>query len=411
MRKIFTLITIMLVSLSLKAQTGIYVPQLADFDTAMMNLLDQYDVPGGQLAITYQGRLVYNRGFGYADTVAQIPVEPNSIFRLASVSKPVTAVAIMKLFQDGLLNLDAKVFGATGILNDVIYQNVLDPRVNNITVRQLLRHEGGWNRDVSGDPMFNAYNIAIAMGTTPPADQVTVIRWVIGNKMLDFVPGTDYNYSNFGYCVLGRVIEKITGQSYENYLLNTILQPLGITNMHLGFNLLSNQLPNEVNYYDFTGAPLVNSVYDNTTQVPIPYAGFNVEMMDAHGGWVSSGEDMCRLLCAIDRFATRPDILFPATIDTMIQPGTHNTNYAAGIAVNAFNNWWHMGSLPGTSTEIVRAGNQSLNWALLLNTRNATTGPLETAMDNLVWNVLPSITSWPTHNLFTGIEEVSVSNC
>ncbi|CAN5630571.1 hypothetical protein BH11BAC1_BH11BAC1_20470 [soil metagenome] len=407
MIRILTLIQLCFITMMCQAQTGIYVPQLAGFDTAMMNFINQYGVPGGQLAITYQGRLVYNRGFGYADTVAHSLVEPNSIFRLASVSKPITAVAIMKLFENGLINLDTKVFGPTGILNDAAYQTILDPRVNDITVRELLQHGGGWNRDISGDPMFNNFAIATAMGVNPPAGSVSVISYVLANKMLDFTPGTDYQYSNFGYCVLGRVIEKITGQSYEDYLLNTILHPIGITDMHLGFNLLANQLPNEVNYYDFPGALLTNSVYDNVTQVPWPYAGFNIEAMDAHGGWVASGEDMCRLLCAIDKFTTRPDILLPATIDTMIQPSAHNSTYACGIAVNTYNNWWHSGSLMGTSTEIVRAGNFALNWALLFNTRNAVSGPLETAMDNLVWSVVGSITSWPTHNLFTGIEEVT----
>ncbi|MEO8085216.1 MAG: serine hydrolase [Bacteroidota bacterium] len=405
MKKIFTIIILFIISFITRAQTGVYVPQLAGFDTAMMNLMNQYGVPGGQLAITYQGRLVYNRGFGYADTVAHSLVEPNSVFRLASVSKPITAVAIMKLFENGLINLDAKVFGPSGILNDAAYQNILDPRVNDITVRELLQHGGGWNRDISGDPMFNSYTISVAMGVNPPAGPVSVISYVLANKMLDFTPGTEYQYSNFGFCVLGRVIEKITGQNYEDYMLNTIIHPLGITDMHLGHNLMADQLPNEVNYYDYPGALLTNSVYDNTTQVPWPYAGFNIEAMDAHGGWVASGEDMCRLLCAIDKFPTRPDILLPATIDTMITPSAHNSTYACGIAVNTYNNWWHSGTLMGTCTEIVRAGNFALNWSLLFNTRNAISDPLETAIDNIVWSVVGSITSWPTHNLFTGIEE------
>ena len=197
--------------------------------------------------------------------------------------------------------------------------------------------------------MFNAYNIATFMGVAPPADPVTVIRYVLENKMLDFTPGTDYNYSNFGYCVIGRVIEKITGLTYEEYVENTILQPLGITNMHLGGNLLADQLPSEVTYYDFPGATLATSVYDNVSMVPRPYGGFNVEFMDAHGGWVTSCEELVKLVCAIDRFNTRPDILTTAAIDTMIQPSVNNTTYASGIAVNANNNWWHNGSLPGTT--------------------------------------------------------------
>lgn len=398
-------------AISTSAQTGLYVPQLAKFDTAMLDLMSAYNVPGGQLAITYYGRLVYNRGFGFANVSAQDSVYPNDLFRIASVSKPVTAVACMKLFEQGLLNLDAKVFGSGGILNDAIYQNILDPLDTMITVRMLLQHSGGWNRNISGDPMFDAYNIAITMGVSSPPSPSVVIQYVLSHKMLDFTPGTQSQYSNFGFCVLGRVIEKLTGQTYADYVHDNILNPLGITDMQLGHNLLADQLPDEVNYYDYPGAPLAYSVYDNSSLVPWPYGGFNVEFMDAHGGWVASCMDLLRLVCAFDRFNTRPDILSTATIDTMTKPSAHDPNYGCGIAVNTFNNWWHLGSLPGTSSEIVRNGNSQINWAILFNTRDQA-GNINTAMDNLVWNVLPFITSWPAFDLFnptTGITDLSAA--
>jgi CubicO group peptidase (beta-lactamase class C family) len=411
MKKFFTSILILFsFNIQTQAQTGLHVPELVAFDSAMTALLADHNVPGGQLALTYQGRLVYNRGFGYANTSNSSFVQPNSVFRIASISKPITSVAIMKLFEQGLLTLDAKVFGPTGILNDTMYQNILDSRVTDITVRHLLHHEGGWDRNISGDPMFNAYNIATFMSVPPPGDAVTMIKYMLANRLLDFTPGTQAQYSNFGYCVLGRVIEKITGESYENYMRGTIFVPMGITEIQLGRNLEADILPNEVTYYDYPGAPLANSVYDNTTQVPWPYAGFNVEFMDAHGGWVSSAEDLCKFLVSVDRFTTKPDILTTATIDTMIKPSTTDPNYACGFAVNAFNNWWHNGSLSGTSSEFVRAGNLQLNWAILLNTRPANSGPLMTDVDNLVWNCLSQISSWPSHDLFTAIDETEMGN-
>ncbi|MFM7544438.1 MAG: serine hydrolase [Ignavibacteria bacterium] len=405
--KLFSIIIFFLSGVNSYSQTGLYVPQLARFDTAMLNLMATYNVPGGQLAITYRGRLVYNRGFGFANTATQDSVYPDDIFRIASVSKPVTSLACMKLFEQGLLSLDAKVFGSGGILNDKIYQNILDPLDTNITVRMLLQHSGGWNRNISGDPMVDAYNIATTMGVSSPPSPSVVIQYMLSHKMLDFSPGTQSQYSNFGFCVLGRVIEKITGQTYENYVYNNILLPLGITDMHLGFNLLVNQLPNEVNYYDYSGAPLAYSVYNNSTLVPWPYGGFNVEFMDSSGGWVASCQDLLKLVCAFDRFNSRPDILTTATIDTMTKPSSHDPNYGCGIAVNTNNNWWHNGSLPGTTSEIVRNRNSQINWAILFNTRDQN-GNINSAMDNLVWNVLPSITSWPTFDLFsnnTGIDE------
>lgn len=81
----------------------------------MTNPMTKYNVPGGQLAISYQGRLLYNRGFGFANTETKESISPKSIFRIASVSKTITSIACMKLFEQGLLNLDAKVFGINGI--------------------------------------------------------------------------------------------------------------------------------------------------------------------------------------------------------------------------------------------------------------------------------------------------------
>lgn len=400
----FLWILFLIHNLNIKSQTGNHVPELVNFDTEMLNLMDQYDVPGGQLAITLQGRLVYNRGFGYADSTTHTPVQPDHIFRLASVSKPVTAVTIMYMVEQGWLNLDDTVFGDAGILNDTIYQNILDSRVYDITIRNLLTHSGGWNRDISGDPMFDSYDIASAMGVTPPASAVTAIQYVLSHQSLDFTPGTQYQYSNLGFCILGRVIEKVTGQNYEDYVRNIILAPLGIDDMHVGFNLPENKLPKEVNYYDYPGSSLGYSVYDNTTRVPWPYGGYNIEAMDAHGGWVASAKDLCKLMTAIDGFSSKPDMLSPSTINTMVNPSSTNANYALGWAVNSNNNWWHTGSLPGTITEIVRSSYQ-LNWAILLNTRPSNSNALSTAVDNLVWNVLPTITSWPSHDLFTATGE------
>lgn len=408
MKKGLLFICITLITFSAKAQTGLYVPQLANFDVAMQNLLSTYNVPGGQLAITYHGRLVYNRGFGLANTSTQDSVYPSSVFRVASVSKTFTGVACLQLFENGLLNLDAKAFGPNGILNDAMYSNILDPRYTDITVRMLLQHSGGWDRAISGDPMFDAYNIATVMGVASPPSPQVVIQYMLSHKMLDFDPGTQYQYSNFGFCVLGRIIEKITGQTYDDYVTTNILTPLGISDMHLGYNMLANQLPNEVNYYDYPGAPYANSIYNNSTLVPWPYGGFNLEFMDSHGGWVANCEDLLRFVCGFDRFNTRPDILTTATIDTLTKPSVNDPNYACGIAVNTYNNWWHNGSLPGTTSEYVRNGNAQINWAILLNTRDAA-GNINSAVDNLVWNVLPSINSWPSFDLFntTSIENLS----
>lgn len=381
------------------AQTGVPVPELVAFDNAMNNFISTYNVPGAQLAITYQGRLVYNRGFGLANTATQDLVYPHNLFRIASVSKPVTGVACIKLMEDGLLDLDAKVFGPEGILNDEMYQTINDNRYKEITVRMLLHHTGGWNRNISGDPMFNAYNIAANLGVPSPPSASDVVRYILKDVPLNFNPGTQSHYSNVGYCVLGRVIEKVSGQSYEDYVRSTILAPLGITEMQLGKNRPENRHPDEVRYYDFTATPNGYSVYDNSTLVPWPDGGFNVEFMDAHGGWIASAEDLLKFMCGVDKFDTRPDILSAASIDTFTKPSPLDINYACGIAVNTYNNWWHTGSMSGTASLLVRNGNEEINWAIVLNSHG--TSAMYPAMDLLVWNILPNISIWPEHDLFS----------
>ena len=385
---------------SAKAHTGYYSPSLANFDDAMTYLLADYYLPGGQLAITYQGRLVYSRGFGYADLSTNTAVCPDNIFRIASLSKQITAITIMHLYEQGRVGLNDTVFGPNGILPDQIYQNIMDPLVYGITVKHLLSHQGGWDRAISGDPMDYTYSIAQAMSVPTPANTQTVIQYVLSQQMLDFAPGTSAAYSNLGFNILGKVIEKITNQNYETYVRDTILAPLGITDMHTGKSLLIDQFPREVHYYDYEDAPYVYSIFNSTTLVPYPYGGINMEAKAAEGGWVASAQDLCKLLCAVDKFSSRPDILSQATISTMVQP-VHSflgNPYALGWYINTTSyNWYHSGGFTGTMTYQVRR-NEEINYALLVNS-NYSSGQY-TALSNLVSSIIPLITSWPTFDLF-----------
>ena len=386
---------------SAKAQTGYYSPSLVNFDVAMKNLLKNYNIPGGQLAITYKGRLVYSRGFGLANSSNITAVCPENIFRIASLSKQITAITIMHLYEQGRIGLNDTIFGANGILNDSIYQTILDKRVYGITVKHLLSHQGGWDRDISGDPMANTYSIALAMSVPPPANIKTVIKYVLSKQMLDFAPGNSAAYSNLGFNILGEVIEKITNQNYETYVRDTILAPLGITDMRSGKSLLMNKFPKEVHYYDDPVAPLVPSIFDSSTMVPMPYGGIDMEAKKASGGWLASAQDLCKLICAVDKFNTRPDILSPTTINTMIQPTNHNVSgnrYALGWWINTSTNvWYHSGLLTGTMTFQARR-NTEINYAILLN--SSYSSGQGTAINNLVGSVIPTITSWPDIDLF-----------
>src|SRR6187455_122741 len=121
---------------------------LRPFDEPMEAQL-KLKTPGGALAVVKDGRLVYAKGFGLGDVVNKAPVEPTSLFRIASLSKPITAVAVLRLAQEGKLDLDAKAFALLDL--KAPEGSSVDPRLAVITIRQLLQHTGGWNREKSSD--------------------------------------------------------------------------------------------------------------------------------------------------------------------------------------------------------------------------------------------------------------------
>ena len=347
---------------------------IPEVDTEVATLMSKYNVPGVSIAITKDGKLVYAKGYGFANNQTSEKVSTNSLFRIASLSKQVTSIAIMKLVQDGKLSLDATVFGTAGILGTQYGAQPYSANIDKITVRQLLQHtSGGWQND-NNDPMF----------TNPSLSANDLITWTLNNRPLNTAPGASYAYSNFGYCVLGRIIEKVSGKSYDSYVKTDILQPLGITNMQIGGNTEADIKTNEVKYYAQGG--------EN------PYI-YNVTRMDAHGGWVATATDMVKLLVHADGFTTKPDILSARNIQTMITPSSANANYALGFMVNASGNWWHTGSLPGTYTMLARTSG-GFTWCILTNTRSGLSS-FGGDIDQLVWKAVNNPnTQWPTNDLF-----------
>lgn len=194
-------------------------------DEVMTAFMETHGIPGGALAVSKSGRLVYDRGFGFADVEAETRVESGALFRIASISKPVTAVAILQIVERGELALDDRV---TSILDVAQFDGSQpsDARWSDVTIRHLLEHSGGWDRDESFDPMFRSHRISRAAGHDGPAGPRDIIRYM-ANQPLDFDPGARYAYSNFGYCLLGRVIEQVTGMTYADFVHDSVLAPAG----------------------------------------------------------------------------------------------------------------------------------------------------------------------------------------
>ena len=360
----------------------------------------RWGITGASVAFGWQGRVVYARAFGYADPARTEPLQPYHLLRVASVSKCITAMAVMKLVEEGRLNLPGKVFGPQGYLRSPYYtQAINDTRLYDITVQQLLEHSAGWDRSrgcdgrPGCDPIDFPLYVAHVLNAPNPVGDSTLVRYLL-TKGLNYAPGTHYAYSNVGYLVLGKLVEAITGQSYEAWVRQHLLEPAGAREAHLGHNLPTERLEREAAYDSHDQALACDG---SGRLVPMAYGGFNLEAMGSHGGWVCSARALVQLLLAADGTPGRPGLLAPGTLAAMAQPSATSPGYAKGWRVNPAGNRWHSGEMDGTGAYVVHtAGGYS--WAILLNTRPVTAAAWE-ELDHLGWIGAQAPTLLPTHNL------------
>lgn len=395
------LISFLLFTTILKAQTGVSFANFDEVDNKINNFLSTWNINSAGVAITKNGKLIYNKGFGFSNQKKTKLAEPNDLYRIASVSKPVTSIAIMKLVQEGKLSLSDTVFGVNKILDQPYYLNVVtDKHVYSVTVKNLLEHTSGWDRSIPcdgyehSDPAFFPLHVSSVLEEPNPVGDSTLIKFSL-LKGLHHKPGSKYSYSNVGYLVLGKVIEKVSGMKYETYIEENILKPLSIYDMHLGKNLLKDVQERESEYMSKFRT---ESAYGDGTTVPWQYGGFNIEAMNAHGGWIASAADLVKLMLAADGFNSFPDILTPATINAMKEPGDINSYYAKGWSVNG-KNCWHTGSMDGTSS-FVCITNDGYTWAFLFNSRSDNSDEFWDAFDRLPWNCLKAMKDIQDVNLF-----------
>jgi CubicO group peptidase (beta-lactamase class C family) len=329
--------------------------------------MDEFDIPGLQLSYLRGSRTLHTAVFGVAERATKRPVRPASLFRIASDSKAFTSTGVMMLVERGQLRLTDRVFAPDGILPQF---SRIGPRrdwLHAITVHQLLTHTcGGWDNE-NNDPMF----------AKPGFNHAQLIAWTLRSLPLQNAPGEKYAYSNFGYCVLGRVIERVSGQPYAQFMQRTVLQPVQIFDMRIATRKAA---PREVRCYGQGGER--------------PYA-FPIARMDSHGGWIATAEDMAHLLAClfspIDNEGA-PRLINAATLRVMTTGTRANPGYACGLQVNNAGNAWHTGSLPGTMSIMVHTGSR-MSWAAVVNTRSKK-ADAQPRLDNLLWQVARSVPEW-----------------
>ena len=325
---------------------------MGSYDRAFARVMNKWEIPGGALAVIDEGQFLLARGYGLADVARNEPVLPESLFRIASLSKPITAVAVLKLVEEGRLSLDTPAFR---LLDDLKPPagTTIDPRIDDITIRHLLEHSAGWDASASFDPMFSSQRAAHGVDLPATADCTTIIRFMLG-RPLDFDPGSRYAYSNLGYCVLGRVIERVSGQTYQEYVQSQILAPIGIERMVLGRSRLADRHPAEVRYYECGETSLAQSVFPDgpgtralAVRRLLPGGDGRPRRLDRLGGRPGA-------FCLRPGSQPTPSaILRPETLDTMLaRPAAplwegKSDYYALGWRVRPGHKgatWWHTGS-------------------------------------------------------------------
>ncbi|BBE20779.1 beta-lactamase [Aquipluma nitroreducens] len=360
------------------------------------DFLKQWNLAGMTMAIVKDGKLVFAHGYGYSDVEAKTVVTPGNLFRIASVSKLITAVAIMKLVEKKVISLDSKVFGPKAILKDSIFNKVVDKRLYNITVRHLLAHAGGWTLTY-GDPAFNSLVVLEKTGETGAATMDSYCRFVATRK-LHFEPGKRSSYSNMGYMFLSKVIEAASGKKYDDFVINDVLKPQGILDMHIGRSYLADKRINEVKYYEAEDSPMIPSFDGSGTMVPKPYGGNPIELLSSAGGWIASSVELAKLMVLIDGFRSVPDMISGHLIDQMVVHKDFKGPLGWKV-VKKNGDWIRTGSMAGTSAIVKRQSN-GFGWVIIINSSSWKGPRLPAYVDYMMRQIEKKITSWPKKDLF-----------
>jgi CubicO group peptidase (beta-lactamase class C family) len=342
--------------------------------------MTKYSVPGLSLAITQNERLVFAQGFGLADKASNTIVSPKSKFRIMSISKSITATAVMQLHAAGHFNMSDRVFGPGSLTGDKYGDQV--PLVNGkrqyssgitaITVQDLLNHQAGWgaNSDPEGDLI-----------TMTPAQAVSKI---VANVPLTYTPpGSSYFYSNFGFLILGRLVADISGMEYEDYVKQKILSPAGATAVQLASD--AGPISEEVTYY------------------PLGASGnFRIHEFSSFGGWVATAIDMCRWSVHVDGIGGVADLLSTATEQDMWTAASHNGGYGKGWLVNQAPGSWrgHNGAFSGTGSFFTqRTDGSGIGFMVVMN-QNSKGDEYSWELRGVVDSMISKVSGFPAFDLF-----------
>ncbi|HEY0079586.1 MAG TPA: serine hydrolase domain-containing protein [Pyrinomonadaceae bacterium] len=304
--------------------------KVAKIETAISSLMSRHSIPAVSVAVVEDNQIRFQRGYGMADMENFVPAKALTVYRIASVSKSLTAVAAMQLAEKGKLDLDAPVQK---------YVPSFPTKSFPITTRQLLAHSSGIRNYKPGEgERTNRYNTL--------TDALAIFK----DDPLDFEPGTRYGYTTFGYTLLGAVIESASGMTFADYLCNNIFKPAGM--QHTEVDDLFAIIPNRARGY----SPKVFGQFDGNYRNPI--------LMDSSykipgGGLVSTAEDLARFaIAAQNGVLIKPETFAEMSKNQKTLDG-RETGYGYGWYVGGSGGFstdpgavWHGGVQPGFTSNL-----------------------------------------------------------
>jgi CubicO group peptidase (beta-lactamase class C family) len=315
--------------------------------------------PSVAVAVARHGKIVWEEGFGWANREQRIPATANTLYSLASISKPITATGLMTLVQAGKINLDAPI-------NQYLGNAKLKAWVGNAddaTVRRVGNHS-------SGLPLHYQFFFSNEPWQKPSYDE-TILRY--GNLVT--VPGEHYQYSNLGFGIIGYVLSRVSGESYADFMREAVFEKLGMTHTSVGIG---------------PGLAEFQAIRYDDQGNPIPFYDFDHPGASAI---YSSAHDLVRfgMFHLKDHLPDQAPILSDASIDEMHQP-TMKVGEHAGYGIgwvsedrpDGYHVVWHNGGMPGVSTELMLVPSEDIAVVVLVNGKGSATPVMNEIMKVLL---------------------------
>jgi CubicO group peptidase (beta-lactamase class C family) len=340
------------------AQRDKYAKEIRVIEDAVQKELERLKIPSLSIAF-YKDDFLWKKGFGYADMEHKIPAKPDTLYRLASISKPITAVGILRLMEEGKLDLDDEVQK---------YVPYFPRKRWPVTIRHLLGH-------LSGISHYRNYNEEGHFKTHFSTEESV---GVFKDWELEAEPGTKYIYTTYGFNLLGAVIEGASGEPYAEYMRENVWKPLGMNSTRM--DIADTIIPNRARGYRRIGGDVKNCEF---VDISSRFAG---------GGMLSTAVDLVNLARSLDEGKVLSKETQKMMYTSMVTKDGRVTEYGMGWGVDYIQGFWnvsHSGGQQGTSTHLLRFPGEKFAVAVTCNEEGQNTSMYAFLVSSLILGAFP----------------------